>query len=88
MNYIIDQCYEFPVAEPDSPQDDYFKLSVSTASGRSTVMLKNHIAFYDAAEHARKLHGVEYEVGREKRHLGALVHADRAGGKRPAGRLR
>lgn len=40
MNYIIDQCYEFPVAEPDSPQDDYFKLSVSTASGRSTVKLK------------------------------------------------
>lgn len=40
MSYIIDQCYDFPVAEPDSPQDDYFKLTVSTATGPSVVRLK------------------------------------------------
>lgn len=39
MNYIIDQSYDFPVAPPDSPQDDFFNLRVETPTGPSIYRL-------------------------------------------------
>ena len=39
MNYIIDQIYDFPVAPPDTAQDDFFNLKVETPSGPSLFKL-------------------------------------------------
>lgn len=39
MNYIIDQNYEFPVAPPDTSQDDYFNLLVDTSKSTSVIKL-------------------------------------------------
>lgn len=39
MNYIIDQIYDFPVAPPDTAQDDFFNLKVETPSGPAVFKL-------------------------------------------------
>jgi len=39
MNYIIDQSYDFVVALPDTPNDNYFNLKVDTLNGPSIYRL-------------------------------------------------
>ncbi len=39
MAYELDQCYDFCVLPPDTPQDDYFKLSVESKNGKAVFRL-------------------------------------------------